>query len=46
MSDLIQDAEDAISALYSDTTVDQISTKGRMKDLQEFIQSLIDGLNV
>ena len=45
MRNLAQDAEDAISALYSDMTVSQSVTKERMYELQEFIQGLIEGLD-
>lgn len=46
MSDLIQEAEDAISALYGDMDVDQSVTLERMEELQGFIQDLINGFSV
>ena len=44
MKDLIQEAEDAISAVYSDLEVDQNTAKERMVGLQEYIQDLINAL--
>ncbi len=44
MSHLIQNAEKAISALFSDTSVGQQVTKARLEELQGFIQDMINTL--
>jgi len=44
MKDLMEEAKDAISALYSDMDVDQSVTKERMEELKGFINDMVDAL--
>lgn len=44
MSNLMQEAKDAISALYSDMEVDQIITRERLEELVEFIKDMTNAL--
>ena len=46
MSNLIQDAEDAIAALFGDTHVGQQVTKDRLEELIEFIRDRINALEI
>lgn len=46
MSNLIRDAEDAISALFGDTSVGQQVTKDRLEELIGFIRDMINALEI
>jgi len=41
---LIQKAEDAISEVFSDRSVSQIETAQDLRDLQDFIDTMLDTL--
>ncbi len=44
MSRLIENAKNAVSSLFSDTSVGQQVTKARLEELQGFIQDMINTL--
>ncbi len=42
--DLIQKAEDAITAVFSDRSVSQTQTEQDLEDLQDFVSEMLDTL--
>ncbi len=44
MSDLLEDAKDAISTMFSDMAVDQATAKERLEELEDFIEDMLISL--